>query len=549
MAHARQYNRFSLAFLSLQQGPSPAACMQQTLKELGVPTVPYQWAGLPFSLQKPQKYLKFKWSRQYPTYTAGELQVEVDALLEGQPSAVISKHLEELLEQLEDDCKQAVPLVLQAKQQAQPTYKLPAIANVSLVLCDDAHIQELNKQYRNKDLPTDVLSFEIPDEAPSVHPLLAELRILLVHGLLHLAGFDHEQGEQQMLDMATQESAVLQQLGWQGTGLITASGASDGSVQANEDVGDSTTNHEAASSNGAESRRRSSSSSFSSQESTSSSSRQGSSTARRKQQPRVPLVALDMDGTLLDSQSKIKAESAEVIRAATAAGVRVLLATGKARPAAIAACRQANLEGDHLLGLAVHGHQGQQLSDAALPPAVVEQAFTWAGEAGISCVAFLGDECATLRLTDQLRELHHRYYEPLADELPNVEALLAGPAVRKLLFMADPEVVESLIKPHWSSNLQQQAAEVVQAVPNMLEVVPQGVNKWAGLQVLLQHLQLPPEQVMAVGDGSNDLEMVSHAGIGVAMGNAVPSVKSAAAFVVSSNDDGGILEAFERFVL
>lgn len=59
-------------------------------------------------------------------------------------------------------------------------------------------------------------------------------------------------------------------------------------------------------------------------------------------------------------------------------------------------------------GLAVHGDQGEQLSDAALPPAVVQQAFTWAGDAGISCVAFLGDECATLRLTDQLRELHHR---------------------------------------------------------------------------------------------------------------------------------------------
>jgi len=125
-------------------------------------------AGLPFSLQKP-KYLKFKWARQYPTYTAGELQVEVDTLLEGQPSAVIGKQLEALLEQLEEDCKQAVPLVLQAKQQTQPKYKLPAIANVSLVLSDDAHIQELNKQYRNKDLPTDVLSFEIPDEAPSVY--------------------------------------------------------------------------------------------------------------------------------------------------------------------------------------------------------------------------------------------------------------------------------------------------------------------------------------------------------------------------------------------
>jgi hypothetical protein len=60
-------------------------------------------------------------------------------------------------------------------------------------------------------------------------------------------------------------------------------------------------------------------------------------------------------------------------------------------------------------GLAVHGTSGQQLSDAALPSHVVEQAFRWSMDAGVSCVAFLGDECATLQMTDELEELHTRY--------------------------------------------------------------------------------------------------------------------------------------------
>lgn len=197
----------------------------------------------------------------------------------------------------------------------------------------------------------------------------------------------------------------------------------------------------------------------------------------------------------------------------------------------------------------MHGHQGQQLSDASLPPSVVADAFRWAGAQGVSCVAFLGDECATLQLTDDLVELHTRYYEPLAQEFNTIEDLLSGPSVRKLLFMADPTVVDGLLKPHWGAALEGAAAEVLQAVPNMLEVVPAGVNKWAGLQVLLQHMDIDPQYMMAVGDGSNDLEMVKNAGIGIAMGNAVPSVKAAAAVVVSSNDDGGIVEAFERFVL
>jgi hydroxymethylpyrimidine pyrophosphatase-like HAD family hydrolase len=69
------------------------------------------------------------------------------------------------------------------------------------------------------------------------------------------------------------------------------------------------------------------------------------------------------------------------------------------------------------------------------------------------------------------------------------------------------------------------------------------------LQVLLDHLDVPAQEIVAVGDGSNDLQMVSNVGMGVAMGNAVEHVKHAAAAVVASNDDGGIVEAFERYVL
>lgn len=56
----------------------------------------------------------------------------------------------------------------------------------------------------------------------------------------------------------------------------------------------------------------------------------------------------------------------------------------------------------------MHGNQGQQLSDASLPAAVVADAFKWASTHKVSCVAFLGDECATLKLTDDLVELHTR---------------------------------------------------------------------------------------------------------------------------------------------
>jgi hydroxymethylpyrimidine pyrophosphatase-like HAD family hydrolase len=63
----------------------------------------------------------------------------------------------------------------------------------------------------------------------------------------------------------------------------------------------------------------------------------------------IRIVALDMDGTLLNSCSRVNQDVASVIKAACQSGLQVLLATGKARPAALAACRDAGLEGDGLL--------------------------------------------------------------------------------------------------------------------------------------------------------------------------------------------------------
>jgi hypothetical protein len=64
--------------------------------------------------------------------------------------------------------------------------------------------------------------------------------VLLVHGLLHLAGFDHEQGQQQLQDMAAHEASLLSQLGWEGSGLISAAqaaaGQEEGSSQGEEDT-------------------------------------------------------------------------------------------------------------------------------------------------------------------------------------------------------------------------------------------------------------------------------------------------------------------------
>lgn len=87
---------------------------------------------------------------------------------------------------------------------------------------------------------------------------------------------------------------------------------------------------------------------------------------------------------------------------------------------------------------------------------------------------------------------------------------------------------------------------VSESVPNDLEVMPLGVDKGTGLSALAEYLKLTPAEVMAVGDGENDLAMLRYAGLSVAMGNACEAVKETARVITESNDEDGLAKAVER---
>ena len=437
------------------------------------------------------------------------------------------------------------------------------------------------------------------------HSLRTECRVLLVHGALHLLGFDHEEESatnEEAEAMARADRAILRELGWDGEGLIDAAtkaserqeggagGGGDGSSSSSASV--TTTS---GSSSSSITRRNSSTPSPSPPRKKPSSS-----------QPKAKALAIDLDGTLLRSCSRACLEGAAAAAAAAEAGVAVIISTGKARPAAAAALDQAGFGGGVLVGperpgvflqgLASYGRGGRRVggtggggssssppssssaSFPSLPPSVVRAAFAFAARSpGVSAVAFTGDECFTLEITKDTDELHSVYHEPLPrvpvgglEELLFVagggekEETLLSSRVLKMLFVADPSRVEADLKPYWrdlllsgkSSSPSSESlvipagvAAPMQAVANMLELVPAGIDKGLGLRAVLRDLGIDPRDAVAVGDGGNDLPMMRAVGTPVAMGNAVAEVKGAARHVVGSNDERGVAEAIERFVL
>ena len=121
--------------------------------------------------------------------------------------------------------------------------------------------------------------------------------------------------------------------------------------------------------------------------------------------------------------------------------------------------------------------------------------------------------------------------------------------VQKLLLMAETAEEIDAARPRWEA-LFGSRAEVTQAVPNMLEILPLGNDKARGVRTLLTHLDVDVSRVVAVGDGENDLGMLRLVGRGVAMGNAGAKVKAAAReTLVATNDEDGVAEAIQRFVL
>lgn len=92
-------------------------------------------------------------------------------------------------------------------------------------------------------------------------------------------------------------------------------------------------------------------------------------------------------------------------------------------------------------------------------------------------------------------------------------------------------------------------AALTTAIPGMLELLPSGASKGAGVQWLLDRLGVDPQRCMAIGDGENDVEMLKLCGLGVAVGNAGSAARSVADVVVASNDEDGVAQAIEQYVL
>jgi Cof subfamily protein (haloacid dehalogenase superfamily) len=264
--------------------------------------------------------------------------------------------------------------------------------------------------------------------------------------------------------------------------------------------------------------------------------------------PQIKLIAVDIDGTLLNSQHELTPRTERALRQAMAQGIPVILATGKTRTSALDAIARLGLAtpGVYLQGLAIYNGDGTIRYQQTLDLEVARQMIAYSEARDFPLVAYCGTRILTRERSPQVDRLI-KYHEPTPEPVGSLLRLLGVEPIHKVIFISDAPQIKTLraeLNGHLGKN-----ATLVQALDDMLEVLPPGASKGSGLRRLLADLEVAPENVLAIGDGENDVEMLQLAGVGVAVANAMPAAKAAADFIVASHDDDGVAEAIERFVL
>lgn len=272
---------------------------------------------------------------------------------------------------------------------------------------------------------------------------------------------------------------------------------------------------------------------------------------------RIKMIGLDLDGTLLNEKKQITPRTEDVLKRAIAQGVVVLTATGRPWMGVPEELQQfpgmryaLTSNGARILDI----QEGRVLEEHLLSVRSAKKALEICGKYDtLQEIYFDGQGYAPREKMAHVEKYHknpnmweymRRTRIPVEDIFEMVDRENRGLDKVQALF-ADMEEREKA----WDELSKEDDLELVGSLKYNIEVNARGVNKGTGLVNLGRLLGIRREEIMAFGDGDNDTVMLQEVGFGVAMGNAEEQVKRAADYITLTNDEEGVAEAIEKFVL
>jgi Cof subfamily protein (haloacid dehalogenase superfamily) len=264
----------------------------------------------------------------------------------------------------------------------------------------------------------------------------------------------------------------------------------------------------------------------------------------------IRLVAMDLDDTLLKDDWTISPRVLKAIQKAQAQGVKMTIATGRMPISTRPYAEQLGLD---VPVITYHGAMIQQVLSGdilfrrVIPSALAAEIVEDVAGRGVYAQVYLKDRVITPELNDWSREYERISSVRIEEADLSVLLALEPEGVEKILLMgeeADLDQLAPLLKQQYGEKV-----HLAKSKPCFLEMTDGSVNKGVALAALAEHYGIDQSEVMAIGDSFNDLEMINYAGLGVAMGNARPEIRDRADIITTSNEEDGVAEAIERYVL
>jgi len=267
----------------------------------------------------------------------------------------------------------------------------------------------------------------------------------------------------------------------------------------------------------------------------------------------IDLIAIDMDGTLLNPAHAITPRVKDAITAARARGVRIVLATGRPFTGVEEYLDELGMngEGDYCITF-----NGAVIQNAAGTASVAETTLGYddfvycekvSRDLGVHFHALYEQSMMTPNADISSHTVRDAYISRTPLLYRAVDQMDPAWRFRKFMMVDHADVLDRAI-----ARLPQELLDrytVVKSAADFLEILHPEAGKGRALAILAAHLGVPHDRIMAIGDQENDLVMLQAAGVAVAMGNAIDRVKAVADYVTTSNDEDGVAVAIERYIL
>jgi Cof subfamily protein (haloacid dehalogenase superfamily) len=260
----------------------------------------------------------------------------------------------------------------------------------------------------------------------------------------------------------------------------------------------------------------------------------------------IDMIAIDIDGTLLDSQGEFSAGALTAIDIARNEGVQVALVTGRNRVGMMEVMNRMGMKLPYICSggaFIANSETNEVIQHTPVPRETIEQVVALARKAGTSIFVESHDRIFAESKPEVLAGI-----QPFA----NIEVILTDDLLKA--FDGDPKKIVMIKDPDSLADLEENILQEVGQVnlsyssPIYLEVTKQGVNKGNALIQLARYLSISLSRVAAIGDENNDLSMFSVARLAIVMGNATAEIKAAGDLIAPSNDEGGVAWAIKKIL-